>query len=193
MDLEKRLWDYSLGTYFWRRLLDARGMAFALLDQGVRRLDLGVEVIPLGDGEVEFGLWEVDEHAGNLGSLDFAHDLLDVLVDGVANELLLGMGVTALELVRHEHALDFLVVLVREMTASVQRGCAVGSLRAAHVHHLVHHLLLGHLNLLSAHGVVGVASLLGSWGSEVGSGTSIGLHHLLVETSSVHLRVARVR
>lgn len=81
-------------------------------DQLEGRHDLLLEVSPLGDREVEFCLWQVDEHTSDLWSFLLANDLLDVLVDGVANQFLLLSSVSVLEVRRGEHLLDLVEVML---------------------------------------------------------------------------------
>ena len=75
--------------------------------------DFLFEVDPLRDGEVELCLRKVDQHSCDLWSLDISHKLLDVLVDEVADHLLLVLLLGVFELWGHEHVLDLLEVLLR--------------------------------------------------------------------------------
>ena len=93
------------GTSGWRLWLWC-----VLGDQRISTHDLLLEVDPLGDGEVELRLREVDEHAGDLGSFAISDQLLDVLVDGVTDLLLLALLLGVLELRRDEHHLDLILV-----------------------------------------------------------------------------------
>ena len=74
--------------------------------------DFLLKVDPLRDGEIELSLWKVDQHSRDLWSLDITHKLLDVLVDKVANHLLLVLLLGFFELWGHEHVLDLLEVLL---------------------------------------------------------------------------------
>ena len=77
------------------------------------RHDLLLELIPLDDGVVELDLRKVNEHASDLWSPLLTDQLLDVLVDGVANDLfLLGSVSSLLVLGTGKHVSDLQEVLV---------------------------------------------------------------------------------
>ena len=95
---------------------------------------------PVLDGIVQLDFWQVNQHAGDLGSSMVANDLFHMLVDGVADDLLLELTVAALELGRHEHVLDFAMVLTSVILVSVLRS--LGGVDRGSSHGLVHHLLL---------------------------------------------------
>lgn len=69
-----------------------------LSDQVEGRHHLVLEMAPLTDAEIQLCLGEVNQHSSNLRGLGFTHDLFDVLVDGVADDLLLRLSVGGLEL-----------------------------------------------------------------------------------------------
>ena len=116
----------------------------------------------MDDGVVELDFRQVDEHSSDLGSSLLANQLLDVLVDGVADDLLLLLPVGSfLVLSTGEHVSDFeevlvSVALVNQLGSSRGRGIVgaggidADSSRDVWCHSLAHHLLLHH-QLLSLH------------------------------------------
>ena len=138
-------------------------MIIGLGDELESTHDLLLEVDPLRDGEVELRLWKVDQHACDLWSLDIAHKLLDVLVDEVADHLLLVLLLGSFELRGHEHVLDFIKVRLRVDVVHELRSS--GRHRGgARDHALVHQLVWRRSNLLlrnvvgGTHGVVSHAT-----------------------------------
>lgn len=74
------------------------------------RHDLLLEEVPLRDGVVQLCLRKIDEHSCDLWGFLVTHELLYVLVDGVADDLLLLFLLGIFEVLGDEHGLDLLEV-----------------------------------------------------------------------------------
>lgn len=71
-----------------------------------------LEVDPLRDGVVQLSLWQIDEHSCDLGSFLITNKFFNVLVDRVANEVLLLIFLRGFKLLRNEQLLDLIEVSV---------------------------------------------------------------------------------
>lgn len=92
--------------------------------------DLGFELRPLDDGIVELNLGQVDEHSSDLWSLHLADKLLDVLVDGVADDVLFGLAIwSLLVLLGGEHVSD--LDLIRSRIFSIDELWTLSTVLAA--------------------------------------------------------------
>ena len=67
---------------------------------------------PLRYREIKLSLWQVNQHTSDLWSFLLTHNLLHVLVDHIADNLLLLASVSSLELLRDKHLLNLLVILL---------------------------------------------------------------------------------
>lgn len=109
--------------------------------------DLLLEFSPLDDGVVQFDLWQVNEHSCDLRSLLLTNQLLNVLVDGVANDVLLGLAIRSLLVLgRGKHVSDLGVVGSSVLCVHELRLWLIDGGDIAHgghlAHALIHHLLL---------------------------------------------------
>ena len=86
------------------------------------RHNLLLEEIPLGDRVIQLCLRKINEHSGDLGRLLVSHKFLDMLVDGVADNLLLLFFLGIFEVLGDEHGLDLLKIGLGVHLIDILRG-----------------------------------------------------------------------
>ena len=90
------IWSLAWDNHVW---LLSGGLSLLLLVHGDHLQgaeDFLFELSPLNNRIVQLNLRQVDEHASDLGCLHIADELLDMLVDGVTDDVLLGLAIRCL-------------------------------------------------------------------------------------------------
>lgn len=184
LEVVSAIGSLTLDNKCWSSL--ALDLMLAHVDHLKSTQDLLLEFCPLDNGIVELHLRQIDEHTSDLRRLLFTNKFLNVLVDGIANDVLLRLAVWSLfVLLRCEHITDLCVVCSRVLGVDELSLWLVDRGGAAHRGHLAHalveHLLLGrHLH----HGMWLLEWRLRRWCSHLvridGIVSVLLVHHLLM-------------